>query len=113
MAYTLIRPVLHLDFSSVTSFTGSFSSEAEAAAHIGEEAATDELTAVIKAKTESYILDKAAAMEVDLNVEITLDSFIPTAVVLRGAVSPYARSTLTAWITQQLGIPKEAQVWIG
>ena len=89
-----------------------YSQEAEAAAAVGEEAASNNMAQVIKANTEAYILDKAAAMEVELNVEIILDGLIPDKAVLCGAVSPYARSTLSQWITQQLGIPGEAQSWI-
>ena len=66
---------------------------------------------VIKANTETYILDKATTMEVELNVEVTLDGLIPKKVILQGAVSPYTRASLSDWIAQQLGIPREAQIW--
>lgn len=112
MACTLIRPVLSLNLSDYSSGFNSYSQEARTAAAAGEEAAAKSMTDVIKANTEAYILDKAAAMEVELNVEIILDGLIPDKAVLRGAVSPYARSTLSQWITQQLGIPGEAQSWI-
>ena len=112
IACGLIHPVLSLRLTDFSAGLDAYSAEAKAAAAIGEEAASQNMMQVIKANTEAYILDKATAMEVELNVEIILDGLIPDKAVLRGAVSPYARSTLSQWITHQLGIPGESQTWI-
>ncbi len=111
MACTLIAPLRIMDFSVLEASGYSFAAEAEAAASTGKEAAAEELTAVIKSRSETYILDKAAAMGVDLNVEVTVEDLLPTAALIHGAVSPYTRSHLSEWISVQLGIPKEAQEW--
>lgn len=113
LAFSLISPVLQLDPEQLFLSDGSFAADAQAAASMGEKEAADALCAVIKERTEAYILDKATGMDVSVEVEITLQDLIPSGVILRGAVSPYVRSTLSEWITQQLGIPKEAQEWIG
>ena len=112
MACTLIQPILSVKFTDFSSGINIYSQEAEAAAAMGEDAAAKNMVEVIKANTEAYILDKAAAMEVELNVEVILDGLIPDKAVLRGAVSPHARSTLSQWIAQQIGIPGEEQSWI-
>ena len=113
MAYALINPIFHLQWDPLNLPSASFTSDARQAVSEGEKAAAEVLAAVIKSKTESYILDKATAMEADLDVDVTLQELIPARVELRGPVSPYVRSSLCAWISQQLGIPEEAQIWIG
>lgn len=113
LACTLIYPIFRLDARGFSLDIQAFNADAQAAAIAGEEAAAEELAAVIKSKAEAYILDKASAMEVDLDVEITLDNLIPSGVQIKGAISPYVKSTLSDWIAGQLEIPKEAQEWIG
>ena len=111
MACVLIQPVIHLKLDDFSSFDQFYSAEAQTAVAMGEEAAMKKMCEVIKANTETYILDKATTMEVELNVEVTLDGLIPNKVILQGAVSPYTRASLSDWIAQQLGIPREAQIW--
>jgi len=82
----------------------------------GEKEARDAVAAVIKSKAEAYILDKAAALEADLEVEIILDRGevpVPQAAVIRGTVSPYARGRLESILSSELGITKEHQQWTG
>ena len=111
MACLLIRPLVRIDFSSILFSIDSYTSDANAAVSVGEAAAKESMQAVIKSKTEEYILDKAAALNAELDVQVTLNDMVPAKVALSGAVSPYTRSVLGSWITQQLGIPKEAQIW--
>ena len=43
---------------------------------------------------------------------VTLDDDgLPAAVVIGGSASPLERQTLSGWITQDLGLGKEAQTW--
>lgn len=113
MACTLIAPLHIMDFSELAYSGQSFAAEAEAAASIGKEMAFSEIHTVIKSKSETYILDKAAEMGVDVNVVVTVEDLAPSAVLIQGAVSPYAKSNLSEWIVEQLGIPKEEQTWTG
>ena len=69
---------------------------------------------IIKARIQAYILDKADSFGTQLDVEVILDQDnIPTSVELRGNISPYAKAQLTGIITENLGIPKEYQLWTG
>jgi len=82
----------------------------------GEKEAREALADIIKSKTEAYILDKAAALEASVEVEVTLDQGsppLPQDVVIRGGVSPYARGRLERILSSELGITKEHQQWTG
>ena len=74
--------------------------------------AEDETKAIISEEAASYILDKADALGLQLEVQVELDAeLLPCGVRLQGAASPYARSQLSGQIETELGIPKERQVW--
>jgi hypothetical protein len=75
---------------------------------------TDAIRASIKARSEAYILDKAAELALSVEVEVTLSNDeipLPVSVRVSGKASNYAKSRLQAIITQDLGINKEHQVW--
>ena len=80
-------------------------------AQTGTEYAEQELRRIIIARTQTYIMDKAASFGVTVDVEVVLNEYTPQSVILKGSVSPGAKAQLTAWITENLGIPKEAQQW--
>lgn len=70
---------------------------------------------IIKERCEAYILEKAAQMQTKLTVEVFLSDDnipVPNGVRLQGAVSPAAKSRLQTLISEELGIPKEKQIWI-
>ena len=116
LAITVVSPLTRVQLRSGYELWDDLSADAAAAVASGEAAAYDELRAGIKARTEAYILDKAAFYAAELSVEVTLsdeDPPIPCAVRLTGSVSPYAKQRLQQDISEELGIPKEAQIWIG
>ena len=70
--------------------------------------------AIISAEVEAYILDKAASLGVDLNVEVWLnDTGLPESVALSGQIAPSDRQVLSQFIDHDLGVGEEAQTWIG
>lgn len=115
MAFTLISPVLELRFDTISDFTAAYASDADAAAAAGVSVTKIALKDIIKSRTEAYILDKAAAMNVSLSVEVTLsDDEIPSPISVRlsGSVAPYAKIRLQSILEDDLGIDKEHQTWI-
>lgn len=115
LALTLITPLRSVRIQNPESITYLYSKEAERASADGEKQAKEALADGIKARTEAYILDKAAAMDVALAVEVTLDDSqipAPKSVWLSGAVSPYVKQRLTKIIQDDLGVDKEHQTWI-
>lgn len=115
MAIAVISPWIKLQFSDITDYVRGISMDGEQISVQGQNIASEEYRSIIKSQSEAYILDKAAFMGVDVSVEITLcdsDPPTPQSVTIKGAVSPFARSSLQDYISSQLGIPKENQTWI-
>lgn len=116
LAFTAIRPIAHLDLDALTEVSLPLTLEAESASAMGEEMARQALADSIKAESEAYILDKAAALNASLTVEVTVSEDgtpVPLGAKLGGSVSPYARQQLESLIQTDLGIAKENQLWTG
>ena len=82
----------------------------------GQTIAAESQKEIIARKVAAYILDKAQALETELDVKVTVadgEIPVPESVRLTGMISPYARAQLQKIIAQDLGIPKEHQIWIG
>ena len=115
MVLAVASPWLELRLPDISGWTQSFQLEAEDAAALGEESAMEALREGISRKTQTYIQDKAKALDADLTVEVILSNDelpVPKSAVLRGAVSPYARSVLSEYMRTELGIETEEQIWI-
>jgi len=52
-------------------------------------------------------------LKLDVEVELGDCEPVPASVRITGPASPYARTQLQKRITDELGIPKERQQWIG
>ncbi len=110
----MVQPLADFDFSAIRAYTESFSQESAKSASAGEESANALYQSIIKSKVEAYILTKAQALGTEVVAEVTLDeSSLPAGAVLRGAISPYAKSRLATILEEDLGIAKEHQTWIG
>lgn len=111
MCATVIKPAVDVKLDDVYNFTEQLAVNSDLAVSRGEEMATEEMKRIIKDRTETYILDKANALGAEVEVEITLEDVIPAGVTVTGDLSPFAKSSLAATITQDLGIPPEEQIW--
>lgn len=113
VAAVVVSPLIRLDLSA-WSIPEDILSEGQAIASQAEEAAREQRNECIRSSVESYILDKAEAMEVELNVTVTVNiDGIPQAVILQGQCPDGIRAELSNLIARELGIPPEAQQWIG
>ena len=94
-------------------YAAKYSIEAEKSAGDALEAARAQTRAIIEARCEAYILDKAAALGVELrDVRVTArwseDGFwYPVGCVLRGDES----AELSRLIESELGIARSEQIW--
>ena len=114
MAIVFIAPLHRIDFSIYTDYFTGFMDEAKNAVSDGQNVAQQKREEIIIQQTQSYILDKASSFGAEVEVEVTLSGDIsqtPNAVTIKGAVSPYVKKMLTDYIEEQIGIPKEAQMW--
>lgn len=111
-----IQPLSNLNDSYLSAFADTYDTAARAAVNAGTKLADDARRQIIKAEAEAYILDKASLYDLQLEVQVTLaqgDAAMPEKVYLTGKASPYARNRLQMLIADELGVPKEQQIWIG
>ena len=115
LTIVIIQPLSRVDLDALLDL--SFASrETDAAVQTKEKLAREAMADIIKAETEAYILDKAAALNASVTVEVILEERgtpIPVEAVISGEVSPYARRRLENILQTELGIAKENQRWTG
>jgi hypothetical protein len=114
MAVTVLSPLVPFQLPNIQSYMDTFHADAITAVSAGQHMADSDMRQIIKSRVEAYILDKAAAYGVDLTVEVSLTDDevpVPCGVKLSGAVSPYAKLTLSNMLVEDLGIRKEEQIW--
>ncbi len=112
MALTVLGPITQIRLPDLSELP--FSVQAQAAVLDGEETARAALSEGISTRVEAYILEKAAALGLQLTVDVELSRDpipVPVRVYLQGNVSPYARQKLQTMIREDLGIDKENQIW--
>lgn len=110
----LLRPVLGVDFSSLTVGLADWSEQVEQRTAELEQTQKDALAEGIEERTAAYISDKAAALGLTVTARVETETGedgipIPSAVEVDGPRSP----ELETYIAQELGIPPERQVWNG
>lgn len=90
-----------------------FRLDGDAAVAAGLEQADAMRLARISEGCRAYILSKAAALGLEPEVEVTVgENGFPEALTIRASASPGERQELTGIIVRELGIEKEAVVWI-
>ena len=116
MVLTMVSPWTTLDFQDTTNYFEGITAEADRILADTKETTNQSLSAIIKNKTEAYILDKADSFGAELTVEVSLDGSdlpVPSSVRICGSLSPYARKRLENVISDEIGIALEDQKWIG
>ena len=113
LTIAVIRPLIHIRIQNVTEYTDEVFFQADVAVSAGEAMAEREMESIIKARLQTYILDKATALGAELEVEVFVQECVPVGAMLCGAVSPYVKIQLENWMADSVGIPKEAQQWTG
>lgn len=114
MSVTLLSPLIRFRLRDMEQYIDDFRLSSEYAVGQGMQMASEELSRIIKDQTESYILDEASKMGMEMSVEVKLSDSNPPQpcfVILQGAVSPYQKKYLSQHITDKLGISRENQQW--
>ena len=115
MIVTLVRPVTNIQLMEMTVLPRHISEQAQMAISSGEEYRIDSLASIIKEEAETYILDKAQALQCILDVEVIVekdDPPFPAEVYIRGNLSYEEKCSLQDLIARELHIAKENQIWI-
>ncbi len=109
-----VKPMTHWNVNTLDDLSDVLSLDASDAVAEGERISAQARREIIKSQSESYILNKAAELDLHLNVDISLDEDnIPVFVELEGEVSPYLRQHISQILENDLGITKENQQWSG
>lgn len=113
MAAVVISPLVKVSAVNLNRYLDSLNLDAVAAVEAGTNSAREQIQARIKEQLESYILDKAAGLSVDMSVDVVLDgeTMLPASVIIEGRASPYARTVMENILQEDLGIPLEALTW--
>ena len=117
LAITLLRPVGTVDFDAMARAISRI--EMEYSENVtGVRAASTQVQAVIiSQRTEAYILSKAEAMGLALQVQVEtqMDGLYPYpwAVTLTGQATAQEKEVLERYIEENLAIPAQRQTWTG
>ena len=110
----LLKPFMGGDELKLDNFWNRISYDSSLAVLQGTEAAESANAAYIKEAMESYISNKAEAMNTEIDAQVTLDNDtlqIPKSITIAGTVSPYIKRQLMDIISKDLGIPEDQQLW--
>lgn len=112
LTFTVIRPIADVRLDTFPVIYADWMTFGDSASAMGADYTAEAMSAIIKQEVQAYILDKAMALEGEIDAEVLLDeSFIPCAVVLQGSISAKGKLALEQIIAEDLGIPKEEQRW--
>lgn len=116
LAVSILAPLSKVDFSREFALLLPDKMDGDRMARAGEDMARKSLAGIIKENAEAYILDKAAELQGELTVDITVtneDLPVPAAAMFSGRVSPLEKAWLETIMERDLGIPKENLRWSG
>ena len=116
MSLTIMGSFLKLDFDLLENIPVAYLDAADAVAAQGEKTAQEAMGTIIKEETEAYILDKAKALNPQVQVEVILDHSeipVPHSVRIFGEPTREQREIMEEFLESELNIPKERQQWIG
>ena len=115
LVITVLSPWIKVNFQNIYNGISDYNFEATSIVLDGENIAVEAMKEIIKENTEAYILDKANAMGVAIAVSVSVSDDplpVPNQVEIQGSAGPYAKKQIQEHIENDLGIPKENQLWI-
>lgn len=115
LSITVISPWTNINIGDMTAYFSGLQADASHLTTEGSMIANTAAASIIIDQAEAYILDKAASLGVDLDVEVSLTNDtppVPESVIISGTIAPYTKKQLEEIIANDLAIPKEKQSWI-
>ena len=116
MALVIVAPILDVRIDAFLDDFDQLKNDGLYAAQNGDDSAKEAMGEIIIDKTQAYILDKAKSLGAEVTVRLELTDQtppVPSGVEITGKVSPYTKQVLSEYLETELGICKEAQVWLG
>lgn len=116
LMFVVIQPLAHFDFDALADYAEQKLTVGMISSDEGENHSRAAMAGIIKRECESYIMDKALACGIALQVEVhvTEDEIpVPDSVVLYGTAFGHQKQNVEQFIEEDLNIPKEKQKWTG
>ena len=114
LTVVLVQPLCGISFEEPLRWTEDLNALGAEIVAQGSREAQAQKEAIIKARLEAYIVEKAAQAGASVTADITLGGDgLPRAVTVTGALSPAAKRKLRQVMTEALGIPEVRQQWNG
>lgn len=110
----LLQPVTKLEIGSLHLDYDQYEEKIEEQQSVLQNQRDQELEKLIAERTEAYILDKAKSLGISCTVTVTTevdDSGTPRP--YRAELSCKPSEQLARYLSEEIGIPKERQVWNG
>ena len=114
LALVMLRPILRIEIQDFFSIYNNISLDTSEAVSNGKILAQEQLHSIIKENLEAYILDKASALQLDVDVDVFLTEELPptpTSIKITGNASPYNKQVFQTFLSDEIGISKEQQIW--
>ena len=116
MLLLALTPLAELDYDSLAEAISRLELEKEEA-RTGIEIQNQELVAsIISGRVQTYILDKASSLGMQISVELEMETRTatpyPSGVTIRGTVTPVQKQQLQTYLEQTFAIAPERQVWL-
>ncbi len=109
----ILKPTIRIDLTDWKRFERELWETSTEAAEAGERLALEAMAEDASLSAQSLIKKEAEKLGCQLEVTVDWEALSPKKVTLEGEASPYAKNSIAAWISENMGIPQEAQVWIG
>ena len=112
MAICIISPWKDFSLQDLEIYNPLHTQLGQSYVETGKRITQNQIDAIISEKIESYILEKAnqLGVQVEVSVELAEDS-IPFKSIVSGRLSPEEKKTLSAFLEKEIGIQKEMQIW--
>lgn len=108
----LLQPLSGITLEKFLPISSFENDSAERYIYDGERAALEAKKEYIKSSCEAYILSRAEQLGYKMNIQISLDeNLLPVSAEIEGSLQENEQSKLQNILTDDLGIPKENQLW--
>ena len=114
LSLVMLKPILKIEIQDYMDFYNDISLDASAVVDDGKNIYQTEMQTIIKENLEAYILDKASALQLDVDVDIFLSDGIPPipeTIRISGNTSPYNKQVFQTFLADKIGLSKEQQIW--
>ena len=112
LAISIFRPLSQINWEFLWNIASQSHFSADSYIEEGKKTALSAQETIIKDACKAYILDEAKKMGAKITVEFSLnEDLLPVSAEINAEVDPSVQIQLQNILTEDLGIPKENQIW--